>query len=344
MPKALYIDPEVTLRPQEHELKLPSIPVMKYNKTVKEEIESGRFSKEDLLRIFRDMSYIREFETMLNLVKTTGGYNGVPYNNPGPAHLSAGQEAAAVGMAYALDTDDFIFGSHRSHGEILAKGLRSIQILPDEELKKGDFVTVEINDSHEGVLGIVAGKLREKINRPVVVISRNKDIYKGTGRSIPTVDLFSMLDKYRSEFISFGGHSAACGFTISADKADALRENLNADIARMLKQDESLFDTDYGFDAEVDASDVTLDLAEAVTLLECFAEKGSVLAVSDAGAGAAICAGALKAASLNVFINTGSMKNRETAEAFNARADVMLEQYLPRAEAVYQDVFRRVRT
>ena len=138
----------------------------------------------------------------------------------------------------------------------------------DEELKKGDFVTVEINDSHEGVLGIVAGKLREKINRPVVVISRNKDIYKGTGRSIPTVDLFSMLDKYRGEFISFGGHSAACGFTISADKADALRENLNADIARMLKQDESLFDTDYGFDAEVDASDVTLDLAEAVTLLE----------------------------------------------------------------------------
>ena len=138
----------------------------------------------------------------------------------------------------------------------------------DEELKKGDFITVEINDSHEGVLGIVAGKLREKINRPVVVISRNKDIYKGTGRSIPAVDLFSMLDKYRSEFISFGGHSAACGFTISADKADALRENLNADIARMLKQDENLFDTDYGFDAEVDTSDVTLDLAEAVTLLE----------------------------------------------------------------------------
>ena len=59
MPKALYIDPEVTLRPQEHELKLPTIPVMKYNKTVKQEIEDGRFTKEDLLRIFRDMSYIR---------------------------------------------------------------------------------------------------------------------------------------------------------------------------------------------------------------------------------------------------------------------------------------------
>lgn len=81
------------------------------------------------------MFIIREFETMLNLVKTTGGYNGVEYNNPGPAHLSMGQEAAAVGMAYNLDVDDFIFGSHRSHGEILAKGLRAIEILPEEELK-----------------------------------------------------------------------------------------------------------------------------------------------------------------------------------------------------------------
>ena len=136
MPKSLYIDPEKTLHPKEHVIKIPDIPVMTYGKTVKQELKEGNFTEEDLLRIYRDMSYIREFETMLNLVKTTGGYNGVPYNNPGPAHLSAGQEAAAVGMAYTLDTDDFIFGSHRSHGEILAKGLRSIQILPDAELKK----------------------------------------------------------------------------------------------------------------------------------------------------------------------------------------------------------------
>ena len=91
MPKALYIDPNETLRPQDHELELPKIPVMTYNKTVKEELKEGNFTKEDLLRIYRDMSYIREFETMLNMVKTTGGYNGVAYNNPGPAHLSAGQ-------------------------------------------------------------------------------------------------------------------------------------------------------------------------------------------------------------------------------------------------------------
>ncbi|MBQ5944424.1 MAG: dehydrogenase [Bacteroidales bacterium] len=136
MPKSIYVDPKKTLYPEEHEIKIAPIPVMQYKKTVKEELAEGNFTKEDLLHIYRDMAVIREFETMLNLVKTTGGYNGVAYNNPGPAHLSAGQEAAAVGMAYALDTDDFIFGSHRSHGEILAKGLRSIEILPEDELMK----------------------------------------------------------------------------------------------------------------------------------------------------------------------------------------------------------------
>ncbi len=134
MPKSIYIDPKEVRRPSE--IKLPTIPVMQYNKSIKDELKEGNFSKEDLLHIYRDMFTIREFETMLNLVKTTGGYNGVAYNNPGPAHLSAGQEAAAVGMAYMLDTDDYIFGSHRSHGEILAKGLRSIEILPEDELKK----------------------------------------------------------------------------------------------------------------------------------------------------------------------------------------------------------------
>ncbi len=80
------------------------------------------------------MVIIREFETMLNLIKTTNEYNGVAYNHPGPAHLSIGQEASAVGMAFNLDVDDYIFGSHRSHGEILAKGLSAINKLDEESL------------------------------------------------------------------------------------------------------------------------------------------------------------------------------------------------------------------
>ena len=134
MPKVDFIDPKKVRKAGE--IKFNDIPVNRYGKTVNEELESANFTTEDLKRIYYDMQVIREFETMLHLVKTTGAYQGIAYDNPGPAHLSAGQEAAAVGMAYMLDTEDFIFGSHRSHGEILAKGLRAIRTLSEEELKK----------------------------------------------------------------------------------------------------------------------------------------------------------------------------------------------------------------
>jgi 2-oxoisovalerate dehydrogenase E1 component len=130
MPKAQFINPSDVR--QALTLELASIPINSYNRTIKDEL--SRFSKDDLLRIYRDMLIIREFETMLNLIKTKGEYKGIAYSHPGPAHLSIGQEAAAVGMAYKLDINDYIFGSHRSHGEILAKGLSAIQKLDDDSL------------------------------------------------------------------------------------------------------------------------------------------------------------------------------------------------------------------
>jgi len=130
MPKSQYLDPKVLRAKSKIEFK--DIQINQYQKTIEE--EKGNFSNADFIRIFRDMAIIREFETMLNDIKTTGEYNGVSYNHPGPAHLSIGQEASSVGQAYLLDKDDYIFGSHRSHGEILSKGLSAIEKLTDQEL------------------------------------------------------------------------------------------------------------------------------------------------------------------------------------------------------------------
>ena len=79
------------------------------------------------------MLLIREFETALDNFKKQGVYRGIHYNHAGPAHLSIGQEAAAVGQCLQLDPQDFILGSHRSHGEILAKGLSAIRKLEENE-------------------------------------------------------------------------------------------------------------------------------------------------------------------------------------------------------------------
>src|ERR1041385_7040195 len=127
----------ITIRPQEVRqsgmLEFAPIPINHYNKTLKAELD--RYASEDLIRIHRDMAIIRAFETMLNEVKIKGNYQGIEYNHRGPAHLSIGQEASAVGQAYHLDINDHIFGSHRSHGEILAKGLSAIEKLSDDALQ-----------------------------------------------------------------------------------------------------------------------------------------------------------------------------------------------------------------
>ena len=89
-----------------------------------------------------------------------------------------------------------------------------------------------------------------------------------SGRSIPGVNLYEMLDKYRDKFISFGGHSAACGFTIDASCMDKLRDELNKDIQNKLKDEPDLLDEIHFSDAEISADDIDLNLAEALQLLE----------------------------------------------------------------------------
>ena len=124
-PKKLFAKGKITF---------PDIPVNVYSQTLAQEKKS--FSKKDFLTIYHDLCVIREFETVLDTIKKEGKYKGVEYNHRGPAHLSIGQEASAVGQAYNLKVEDHIFGSHRSHGEILAKGFAAIRELEDKELTK----------------------------------------------------------------------------------------------------------------------------------------------------------------------------------------------------------------
>ena len=97
--------------------------------------EAALYLPAQLRAVYHDMRLIREFETALDKIKTQGAYRGLAYTHAGPAHLSIGQEAAAVGQCLALDPGDYILGSHRSHGEILAKGLAAINALEEDELQ-----------------------------------------------------------------------------------------------------------------------------------------------------------------------------------------------------------------
>ena len=83
--------------------------------------------------------------------------------------------------------------------------------------------------------------------------------------------------------------------------------------------------------------------AEGITLVVEYAAKGSVMAISDAGCAAALCKAALQAASLNVFINTKLMADRTHAAALDAEADKLLDEFVPKADAVFVSVTDKLR-
>ncbi len=132
MPKSLTIDPAEER--QTAVLRAPEIPLNAY--VPDPAAEAAAYSREQLVAIYHDMVLIREFETALDGFKREGAYRGIRYEHAGPAHLSIGQEAAAVGQCIHLEPQDFILGSHRSHGEILAKGLSAIRQLEEDRLLK----------------------------------------------------------------------------------------------------------------------------------------------------------------------------------------------------------------
>lgn len=211
MTKALFVDPKA-LR-EKGEVTFTTIPLNHYDKTIEE--EKSNYRNEDLLRIYRDMTIIREFETMLNLIKTTGEYNGIKYNYPGPAHLSIGQEASAVGQAYLLDKDDFIFGSHRSHGEVLAKGLSAIEKMSDDELME-----IMRTCSDGLILDIVEGKRKTNNTRELAIdfllygimaeiFGRETGFQKGLGGSMHV--FFTPFGIYPNNAIVGGSAGIAMG-------------------------------------------------------------------------------------------------------------------------------------
>ena len=96
-----------------------------------------------------------------------------------------------------------------------------------------------------------------------------------------------------------------------------------------------------------DACSVPMEImekcCEAIDLIVEFAAKGSALAISDAGVGAAFCKAALEGASLNVYINTKSMKKREYTEELNRKCDEMLAVYTVKADEIFRNVLGRLK-
>lgn len=89
--------------------------------------------------------------------------------------------------------------------------------------------------------------------------------------------------------------------------------------------------------------DMMREICKAIELLEEMGDKGSRMLISDIGCGALLAAAALEAASLNVFVNTKTLQDRDFAQRIEDEVDEMLASYVPRARACAEQVTRRIR-
>ena len=80
---------------------------------------------------------------------------------------------------------------------------------------------------HEGIVGLIAGRLTQKYYKPAIVLQVENNIAKGSARSIPEIDIIKLLRKFEGEFINLGGHSAAAGFSVSYEKVEKLKIYIN---------------------------------------------------------------------------------------------------------------------
>lgn len=189
-----------------------------------------------------------------------------------------------LNAAGRLDTAELSLELLRTHSATKAAALASeLEVLnkkrrteqraaTDEIIERGvgdSPVIIETGNWHEGILGIVAGRLVEKYHKPAFVLSAvEDDIFKGSGRSFGDFDLSKALGYTKNSIISGGGHAGAAGVRIHQKDLGAFREQINAyyDSLHLVNQ-ENYFTTH--FDLTLDNFEgLTLDFVEELKLLE----------------------------------------------------------------------------
>lgn len=119
----------------------------------------------------------------------------------------------------------------------------------------------------DGVLGLVAGKLTEKFYRPSIVLTNHDGILKGSARSIKGIDITNLLAEQKDDLVAFGGHAMAAGLSIAKEKLESFMSNMNKLVKNL---DDEIFTKKLEIDAMVNLSQLSLDLADKLEILEPF--------------------------------------------------------------------------
>ncbi|WP_027625862.1 single-stranded-DNA-specific exonuclease RecJ [Clostridium lundense] len=156
--------------------------------------------------------------------------------------------------------------------EMTIRSVETIEeIIEGTPLKNDKVFVIYKEDIHESIAGIVAGKIKEKYNVPTIVLTRGKDMPKGSGRSIEGYNMFEELLKCKELIEKFGGHPMAAGLSLKEENIEKLRALLNK---QCKLTDEDMIPR-ISIDKRLQLGHVSLDLIKKLELLEPFGKGNS---------------------------------------------------------------------
>ncbi|MEG1801822.1 MAG: DHHA1 domain-containing protein, partial [Oscillospiraceae bacterium] len=141
------------------------------------------------------------------------------------------------------------------------------EILSDQSLIKDRVIVVWAENFHPGVVGIVASRLVERYAKPAIVLTKDGEEYKGSGRSVPSFNLHAALEKTKALLVRFGGHELAAGLTIEEKNLEEFRRAINevANNHEELAQTQSLL-----IDCEVELNEIDENSVGQISYLAPF--------------------------------------------------------------------------
>lgn len=196
----------------------------------------------------------------------------------GPCFNAAGRlEDAKLGVQLLLEEDGdrarklghLLYELNRERQLVQEKGEEYCRELVEKEYLDYDFLVLRADGVSEGVIGIIAGKIKDAFYKPTLVVTKSEEGYlKGSGRSIKGIDIFEELKKHGDLFLGFGGHEMACGFSIEEDKLDLLRKRLDARAKEIKAEEPNIFLPKLDITTEIEAEELSIELIEEISKLE----------------------------------------------------------------------------
>ncbi|MDO5027533.1 MAG: single-stranded-DNA-specific exonuclease RecJ [Tissierellia bacterium] len=146
----------------------------------------------------------------------------------------------------------------------------ALLLVEKDKLYKDDIIFLYMKDIHESICGLVAGRIKEIYNKPILVFTdANSDtdkLLKGSGRSIEAYNMHEQLGKYKDYYLAFGGHKMACGLTLTEENFQEVKTLANRDSTLSQKD----FNKTINIDAALDFRVINFDLVRQIQDLEPF--------------------------------------------------------------------------